>query len=578
MKLKIIFGLILALAVGAVIVSERRAVKAEVSPAPILYFVADTEHELTRVPVSLTRISDAEEIKAGDQMAQAFLDSLNKRDDPEVRIISAYVRQVGAKLAVHAHRNLPYKFHYLPDDDLVNAFALPGGHIFIGKGLLNLMDTEDELANVLGHEVEHVEMGHCAERVQIEVRLKKLPLGEVAAIPIELFQTGYSKEQELQADREGTKLAVASGFSAEGAISMFQRFQKLQEQYQQYASRGRSQPQVVELPGDIANTVVLQTLEEYFRSHPPAEERIAQVQRLIAAEHWPDQKQQPLQVAYLLRADEAATLFSQGEFDKASKKANESLALHADYYPALNVLGNVAFEKADFAGAAPQYRKSLNLNPKQDAIARQYALSLSASLAPQQAAAEYTSWIESVPPEVRASDSITVEQVGLKLMAGDTDAAKSVAAYLASNEKDDTPLLQGRLGWWYFRAGDLDTAAALLSSAVEQRAQISWLNTAMGWVLESQKKYESAQQRFYAPTADPDRWTQAESLMGLAVTEWQARQPEIALGHYRNAIVERPAWTNPQWTSALYGSNVTSVIQSIKRVNDARKKAASAMH
>ncbi len=167
-----------------------------------------------------------------------------------------------------------------------------------------------------------------------------------------------------------------------------------------------------------------------------------------------------------------------------------------------------------------------------------------------------------------------MEQVGLKLMAGDTDAAKSVAAYLASNEKDDTPLLQGRLGWWYFRAGDLDTAAALLSSAVEQRAQISWLNTALGWVLEAQKKYESAQQRFYAPSADPDRWTQAESLMGLAVTEWQARQPEIALGHYRNAILERKAWTNPQWTSALYGNGVTAVVQSIKRENDARLKAA----
>ena len=69
--------------------------------------------------------------------------------------------RVGAKLAHNAHRNLPYKFHYLPDDYLVNAFALPGGHIFIGKGLLNLMDTEDELASVLGHEVEHVDLGHA---------------------------------------------------------------------------------------------------------------------------------------------------------------------------------------------------------------------------------------------------------------------------------------------------------------------------------------------------------------------------------------------------------------------------------
>jgi hypothetical protein len=62
--------------------------------------------------------------------------------------------------------------------------------------------------------------------------------------------------------------------------------------------------------------------------------------------------------------------------------------------------------------------------------------------------------------------------------------------------------------------------------------------------------------------------------MGLAVTEWQSRQAELALGHYRNAIVDRPAWTNPMWTSALYGNAITSTVQSIKRENDARIKAA----
>ncbi len=216
MKLKIIFGVVLALAVAAVILSERRAVKAEVSPAPILYFVADTERELTRVPVTLTRISDEDEIKAGDELARGYLQPREKDESAQYRTISAYVSRVGERVARNAHRKLPYRFHYLPDDYLINAFALPGGHVFIGKGLLNLMETEDELANVLGHEVEHIDLGHTAERVQVEMQLKKLPFGEVAAIPIELFQAGYTKEQELDADREGTKLAVAAGYSAAG--------------------------------------------------------------------------------------------------------------------------------------------------------------------------------------------------------------------------------------------------------------------------------------------------------------------------------------------------------------------------
>ena len=63
-------------------------------------------------------------------------------------------------------------------------------------------------------------------------------------------------------------------------------------------------------------------------------------------------------------------------------------------------------------------------------------------------------------------------------------------------------------------------------------------------------------------------------MMGLAVTEWQARQREMSLDHYRNAIVDRKAWSNPQWVTALYGNGVTAVVQSIKRENDARLKAA----
>jgi predicted Zn-dependent protease len=575
MRLKIILGVVLALAAGALIVSERRAVKAEVSPAPVLYFVADTERELTRVPVSLTRLSDTEEIKAGDEMARGYLDGLKKDDSPEYRDIADYVSRVGTKVAQHAHRSLPYKFHYLPDEYLVNAFALPGGHVFIGKGLLNLMDTEDELASVLAHEVEHVELGHCAERIQIEIRLKKLPLAGAAAIPIELFQAGYTKEQELEADREGTKLAVAAGYSAEGAISMFERFQKLQEEWQRYASRGRRQPDVVELPIDIANAVVFQTLEEYFRSHPPEQERIAQIQQLIASEHWPqDQKQQPLQVAYLLRADEAASLFDRGENDKAATKAKEALVLRPDYFRALNVLGDVAFEQAGFANAAQLYRKSLESQPQQERIAQRYAISLSASVAPQQAAAQYSGWLKSAPAEVRDGGEFVVEQVGLQLLAGETNAAREFAESLTKSEKEDAALIQGRLGWWYCRANDAETAANLLSSSVEQRPQVAWLNTYLGWALVAQRKFESAQQRFDAASGESDQKTRAEAQMGLAVTEWDAKQPEPALSHYRGAILERKAWANPQWTAALYGPAVAATIRSIQQENDLRVRAS----
>ena len=81
---------------------------------------------------------------------------------------------------------------------------------------MDLMDSEDELAAILGHEIEHIDHYHCAERVQLEVRLRHLPLRGLFELPVRLFEAGYSKDQELEADREGTRLAVAGVLFAPG--------------------------------------------------------------------------------------------------------------------------------------------------------------------------------------------------------------------------------------------------------------------------------------------------------------------------------------------------------------------------
>jgi predicted Zn-dependent protease len=118
----------------------------------------------------------------------------------------------------------------------------------------------------------------------------------VAELPVQLFEAGYSKQQELDADRYGTTLAVGAGYSPQGAIQMFRKFQQLED-----AVEGRRSPQesgAVDLPVDIANVVVVQSVQEYFRSHPPPEERIYQIERLIGSEHWSSNPPQlPLQVA-----------------------------------------------------------------------------------------------------------------------------------------------------------------------------------------------------------------------------------------------------------------------------------------
>lgn len=285
MKRWLALTLVVAFAVAAVVITQVRHVDVQATPRALLLWLAGLQRETTRLPASATRLSDADEIRIGDAMAAAQV-RVAKPTAPNDPSIQAYIERVGARLAAHAHRKLPYKFHYMPDINFVNAFALPGGRIFIGAGLIRFMDTEDELAAVLGHEIEHVDHYHCAERVQVESRLRKIPLGGLVHLPITLFQAGYRKDQELEADREGTRLAGRAGYSPVGVLRMFQTFDRL---LRGHIARDRT-PQ-----GELSR-LALQTLIGYFQSNPPPE-RIAQVQGMIVNEHWANLSERDLEIA-----------------------------------------------------------------------------------------------------------------------------------------------------------------------------------------------------------------------------------------------------------------------------------------
>jgi predicted Zn-dependent protease len=255
-----------------------------VGPEAVLNALAETQRDLGRVPAKLTRLSDAEEIRIGDDMASGYVGRSGSGAGAPDEKLQHYVEHVGATVVKHARRKLPYRFHYIPDPNLVNAFALPGGHVFIGAGLMHLMDTEDELASVLGHEVEHVDHYHCNERVALEAHLRNIPLGGLVALPIELFKAGYNKDQELEADRDGTALAVAAGYSPQGAIRMFQTLGKLHKKYVEKAGA----------PDEEMSRVAIEGIQGYFRSHPLPEEREAQVRQLMAVNKWPEPKEKEI--------------------------------------------------------------------------------------------------------------------------------------------------------------------------------------------------------------------------------------------------------------------------------------------
>jgi len=287
----VVFFAILVVSLAGLYWSQRHHQSTPTSTNAVVDLLADAQRDVTRVPMHFTRLSDEQEIAIGRGLAANY-SGVEGKLTPEEEALKEYVVRVGGTVAAHAQRKLPYEFHLIPNHNFINAFALPGGPVYIGEGMLEQMETEDELANILGHEVEHIDHYHCVERYQIEARLKKIDLevvGQLLQLPLDFWEAGYHKDEEFEADREGMKLAVEAGYSPYGAVTLFERLAKLSNEYVIHA----------QTPEEELSQVAIQSLEGYFRSHPLPSERLAQANQVIAVQHWQDRKtQKPFHIEY----------------------------------------------------------------------------------------------------------------------------------------------------------------------------------------------------------------------------------------------------------------------------------------
>src|SRR5260370_35355624 len=169
--------------------------------------------------MKLTRVSDAEEMRIGSALARGITET---GDEAE----AAYVEAVAQPLLTHVRRQgIHYEFHVI-ESPQINAFALPGGQIFVMRGLLDFVDSEAELAAVLGPGVSHVDLRHCIERYQYEATLKKAgapELGSVVEMAHRLATFAFSPQQELDADALGQTLSVAAGYNPAAPADLFKR-------------------------------------------------------------------------------------------------------------------------------------------------------------------------------------------------------------------------------------------------------------------------------------------------------------------------------------------------------------------
>ena len=206
------------------------------------------------------------EMALGKQLAEEVAREAKVVDDP---ILSEYVNRIGQNLARNSDAKVPFTFRLL-QNDVPNAFALPGGYIFVHTGLIGIAAEEDEFAGALAHEIAHVAARHltCRETKAQLANIGTIPLSillggwagmaarQAAGAAIPMTFLSFSRHDESEADFLGVQYMWAAGYDPNGAISMFEKLETLQ----------RKQPNAV---------------SKLLSTHPMDSDRIAKTQAEI---------------------------------------------------------------------------------------------------------------------------------------------------------------------------------------------------------------------------------------------------------------------------------------------------------
>lgn len=221
--------------------------------------------------ISACGVSQQQEVQLGQQESAQIQQQLPLVQDP---LINQYVNTLGNQIASHTSRaDLQWQF-YVVNTDVVNAFALPGGIVYVNRGVLERASRMDELAGVLGHEIEHVVLRHSVKQMQqvqganvgvailctLTNTCQNQAVGAAVNVGGTLVFDKFSRQDEVQADEGGFHNVMNAGISPEGMLTFFEKL--LAEE--QSSGGGAS------------------GVSAWFSDHPGTQDRIADIRRMLS--------------------------------------------------------------------------------------------------------------------------------------------------------------------------------------------------------------------------------------------------------------------------------------------------------
>lgn len=357
---------------------------------PLVSLVATVMLLLPLATSALAQLSIEEEKEMGQKFLLAAMRQLKLIQDPEV---VDYENRIGNRVVDHLDVYIfPYHF-YVVDSNALNAFAAPAGHVFMNRGLIEIMDDEGELAAILGHEIAHVQSRHISQRL---ARSKKLNLATLGGMLAGIFLGGdagaalltgsaaagssaqlqYSRQDEEEADRKGLRYIEASGYQGEDFLRIMQKMG--QESWQ---SGGRiptyltTHPGVPERVNYLAATLETRPKTSRERKGPignPESFKMMQA-KLLGGYHDPPSEAETILRRWLEQPTNAAMAYygiglvqrREGKMTEAVNSFKSAVSQRPDLSPILTELGETYFQMGKLDSSAAVLQSALSLDPDQ---------------------------------------------------------------------------------------------------------------------------------------------------------------------------------------------------------------------